>query len=209
MKKIIIIFGIMLLFTGCSKNIETDYKKEISKEEFNIRFGEVYKSNNIEIEAEKIYLSEKNKNLEIENIIKNYLEYSSYFGDLRYLYNYIDLNDDGREEILVYLLGDYVSGTGGSTMIIINSESMEIMEEFTLINNPIMISAEKTEGFKNIIVPVYGGGEKLHFVQLKYDGKNYESNPSVVEEYYKDRKFKGEILIGNEILPKTGIYIEE
>lgn len=137
-------------------------------------------SNAILIDNDKITtsLSEDKENTELAKAIIDKLDLDQEAAkETRYYYNYVDLNDDGVKEIFVELVGSYTSGSGGDTAIIFtdNNGKLEEVEEFTLIHNPVIISDEKTNGWKNIIVPKSGGGAKQEYVALKYNGKNYSN----------------------------------
>lgn len=70
-----------------------------------------FKSDTIDFSNIEYKLSETENNEELEKIIIKYLDYDKKEnGEMVYFYNYIDFNGDGKEEIFVYLIGNYVSG---------------------------------------------------------------------------------------------------
>jgi hypothetical protein len=118
--------------------------------------------------------TEKNKALE-EDIIKVLKLDDDAAQKTRYYYNYIDLNGDGVKEVFVQLVGPSTSGTGGDTGLILKQKnnSFELVQKFTLIRNPIIVSSGKTNEWNDLILEVSGGGAKAHRVQLKFDGTKY------------------------------------
>lgn len=86
----------------------------------------------------------------------------------QYYYNYVDLNGDGTDEIFAVAMGTYTSGTGGDSGLIVNQKDgkLELMQTFTLIQEPVVISDNVTNGYKDIAVTYYNGstGESLYKV---------------------------------------------
>lgn len=130
----------------------------------------------------------------------------------RYYYNYVDLNDDGVNEIFVELVGTYTSGTGGDTAIIFTEVNgrLEEFDEFTLIHNPIIISNEKTNGYRDIIVERSGGGAEKEYVVLKYDGYDY-SDVNESDTLNSIDNVSGVAIISNDMVKDTeqgkGLYL--
>lgn len=141
----------------------------------------------------------KNKALE-EAIIKELKMDDNDAKKTRYYYNFIDLNGDKNKEVFVQLVGPSTSGTGGDTGLIFQqkNDGFKLVQKFTLIHNPIIVSTEKTNEWNNLILEVSGGGVKSHYVQLKFDGNKYP-NPSDAKEIDKNTKVKGIGIIHNDI----------
>ncbi|GAA0178763.1 hypothetical protein SH2C18_17560 [Clostridium sediminicola] len=126
---------------------------------------------------------------------------------LRYYYNRIDLNGDEKPETFVYLVGPSVCGTGGCSALIFESQKDEYkpVSRFTLVNNPIIISKNKTNGWNDIIMDVYGGGIERFFSELKYDNYTYPLNPSVQPKVKEGTKIQGTAIISDDITKNSGI----
>lgn len=59
-------------------------------------------------------MAETEANPELEQAIIDYYEIpEESWGTTKYYYNYVDLNGDGKEEILAVVMGPYTSGSGG------------------------------------------------------------------------------------------------
>ena len=93
-----------------------------------------------------------------------------YFSDTRYYYNYIDLNQDGVEEMIALAVGYFTSGSGGSSAVICTQVDggVRLLQALTMMNPPFIISEETTNGYRDIIM--------LHnnkYVKLTFDGETY------------------------------------
>jgi hypothetical protein len=102
--------------------------------------------------------------------------------DRRFSYSEVDLNDDNEQELFVAMRGRYFCGNAGCTVFLLNSKGEKI-NGFTIVNGPIAVTPDKTNGWHNLVIPSSG-----RFYLVKYNGKSYPGNPSVQPE------FKGEIL---------------
>lgn len=100
---------------------------------------------------------------------------------LHYFASRYDLNGDGKEEVLVYIVGSYTCGTGGCTSLLYEAsgEGYKQVSEFSLINPPIFVSNRNTKGWNDLIVRVSGGGAVAAYRVLRFNGSKYPSNPSV------------------------------
>jgi hypothetical protein len=107
---------------------------------------------------------------ELAQLISDYYEIPEEFADTtRYYYNYVDLNNDGENEILVVVMGPYTSGSGGSSALWVteNAGKLHVNQDFTIVNTPVIISDTVTNGAKEIVVPYYGGGAESQYSLLK------------------------------------------
>lgn len=202
-RRMLIVGGLVLsssIFTGCNKSQNT----------------EVLDLNNkiIEIEDKKIDFSKleyklaETESLEgLEILLKKYLNYNEDFGEIRYFYNYVDLKEGLEDIVFVYLIGDYVSGSGGGTGLLVDLEKLEIISEFSLVQNPIIISDNKTNGQKDIIMRVSGGGVESFYSVLQFDGKDYPENPSL-EKKLDEGKVSGLAIISDNIDINSGIILK-
>src|SRR5436190_6849072 len=78
----------------------------------------------------------------------------------RYYYNKVDLNGDGKPEVLVYVFGKDMCGTGGCDALIFQlvSDKYKMVSDISLVWNPIIVSQHKTHGWNDLIAFVSGGG---------------------------------------------------
>lgn len=89
----------------------------------------------------------------------------------------VDLNNDGRNEMFVGLVGPYFCGSGGCTMILFDQVG-KVLTRFTVVDYPVGIDSETTGGWKNLILE---SKDVPHLV--KHNGKGYPSNPSLLPVY--------------------------
>lgn len=80
----------------------------------------------------------------------------------RYYYNYVDLDGDGIDEILVQLNGEYNTTDDGDTLLIMrqtntadddedDDDGFDIIAKFTAFVNPVIVSDSKTDGYRDLI----------------------------------------------------------
>ncbi|SHO42971.1 hypothetical protein [Anaerocolumna xylanovorans] len=113
-------------------------------------------------------------NGELRDLIVEDMEIpEDYLETTHYYYNYVDLNDDGEDEIFAIVTGPYTSGTGGSTAIWVSKQAgkLHIQEDFTIVNTPIIISDKIENGYHELIVPYYGNSKDQYSVLSYQDGE--------------------------------------
>ena len=124
-----------------------------------------------------------------------------YVAQTKYYYNYVDLNVDGTDEIFVVVMGPYTSGTGGNTAlhIIQTNQGMKVNQVFTLIQTPIIVSDQVTNGVKELVVRYSGGGATGKYVVLTCrDGHFTTVNEGRTIEGLEE--ISGKAIISNDIL---------
>ncbi|EJO5347041.1 hypothetical protein NRP93_001108, partial [Clostridium botulinum] len=138
------------------------------------------KEEGIDFSSIKYICSQKQRDKKLEKALIKEFDLDQYKDSIRYYYNKVDLNEDGNPEIFAYVVGMPVCGTGGCSAAIFedNKGEYKLLARFSLVNNPVIISNNKTNGYKDIIMNVYGGGIENFFALIKYDGTTYPSNPS-------------------------------
>lgn len=87
----------------------------------------------------------------------------------------IDLNGDGKEEVLVNFPSSYFCGTGGCTLLLLDGD-LEPITEFTVTRTPIFAEIAVENGWRVLLVQSEGKWRKL-----VYENGSYPSNPSLVE----------------------------
>lgn len=95
-----------------------------------------------------------------------------------FVYNAVDLNDDGENEYLVGLLGGDWCGSGGCTMLILD-KNFKLNTRMTVVEYPVYVGApgdkEATKGYANIYIQNRDGS----VAKMAWNGKKYPTNPSV------------------------------
>lgn len=161
----------------------------------------------IDFSSVKYYCSENIRDKKLEKAIMDSLGLEEYKDDIRYYYNRIDINDDNKPEVFVYLTGIPVCGTGGCTAAIFSEDEdrYRLLSKFTLVNNPIIITDNRTNGYRDIVMDVYGGGINRIYATMKYDGNSYPSNPSVEPRVRNGTKIKGTAIIADDLSINKGL----
>lgn len=100
---------------------------------------------------------------------------------VRYFYTFEDLNNDGTDEAIAYLVGSYTCGTGGCTAMIfdVNGNEYTLNSQMTLVHTPIVVSETQTNGWQDLVVPVSGGGTTPSDRLVQWTGQSYAANPSM------------------------------
>ena len=124
---------------------------------------------------------------------------------IRYFYNKTDLNEDDKLEVIVYLVGAYSCGTGGCTTLIFQSfdSDYRLISNLTLVNNPIIVSNKKTNGWHDLNLYISGVGINSNYHVVSFDGQEYPSNPSLQPKLSTDSLLTGKALISEQIVFDT------
>jgi hypothetical protein len=141
-----------------------------------------------------------------ENPLKNFLRHylgepyaqSEQEGATQYSAAFVDLNDNGEKEVIVYVTGRDWCGSGGCVMLILAPEgpSYGIVTKTTVTRLPIRVLNTKSNGWHDIsAIARTNGVEPLYEAILSFDGKTYPSNPSVPPAHRLTQKTKGKIAI--------------
>lgn len=118
----------------------------------------------------------------------------------RFVDGFIDLNGDGRAEAIVHLTSNDWCGSGGCTTLVLvrDGDSWRVLTKITITSPPIRVLTSKTNGWRSIAVWVEGGGISPGYeAELRFNGRNYPSNPSVAPA----RRVTGEVA-GTIVIPK-------
>lgn len=104
-------------------------------------------------------LAEADPHPQLEKAIAEYCNVAeSDYSNVRYYYNYVDLNVDGKDEILALVLGGEVAGIDGNMLLLLDESDAEaitahsIRQIFRQVGVPIYISRHMTEGYLDLII---------------------------------------------------------
>lgn len=117
---------------------------------------------------------------------------------IRYLSAFVDLRDDGAQEVIVYVTGRGWCGSGGCDMWILAPEgsSYKVVTHTTITQLPIRVLATKSHGWHDLGVWVQGGGIQPGYeAKLSFDGKTYPSNPSMPPAVPLTKKVPGRVAV--------------
>jgi len=96
-------------------------------------------------------------------------------GRARYVYSRVDLNGDGKDEVLVYLLGSVFCGSGGCNLQLFTPAQggYDLVDEFPISRTPVIVSPQVTEGWHDLFKLESGGGAPASYVRYAFDGRHY------------------------------------
>jgi hypothetical protein len=126
----------------------------------------------------------------------------------RYLVAYRDLNGDGKDEAVVYVIGHDWCGTGGCTTLILarRGSSWKVISRTATTRLPIRILDGTSHGWCSLGVWVQGGGIYPGYEgELRFNGKTYTSNPSEPPAVPM-KGVAGEVLIPNDEKAAKPLY---
>lgn len=100
---------------------------------------------------------------------------------LRYAKAEVDLDGDGAPEILVYVGGSMMCGSGGCNLVVLKREGTGFRQvgDLSVVQLPVGVLDSKTHGWRDLAVSVSGGGMTAGIMKVPFDGKSYADNPTV------------------------------
>ena len=93
----------------------------------------------------------------------------------RYVYARVDLNGDKQDEVLAYVTGRDVCGTGGCPLLLLgrNAEGYRVINSFPVSRLPVTVSPQRTGGWNDLVRLESGGGAPASSVTHTFDGTRY------------------------------------
>jgi hypothetical protein len=165
--------------------------------------------NGINLQDVQIIPAEKQADPTLEQaILANY--FGGAGGETRYFYNRIDLNGDNAPETIVYLVGKTACESGGCITLIFQSDrssQYRLVTQMTQANQPIIVSDNRSNRWKDLVTYVAGGGGVSGYRLLRYDGRSYPSTPSAQPSLPNPTYLRGTAVIGDRIQPDTNAPI--
>ncbi|RUS46854.1 hypothetical protein [Cohnella sp. AR92] len=128
-----------------------------------------------------------------------------------YAYNRLDLNGDGSPETIVFLSGSTFCGSGGCSAAIFRTEdgNYRLLSKLTLVHTPIIVGNTMTNGYRDLIVIISGGGiQEPVYKILKFNGINYPSNPTIEPELPAGARLEGKAILGDDSSLFSGIPLK-
>ena len=108
---------------------------------------------------------------------RDYATYPTEFRpSLKFAFKSVDLNDDKRPEVIVYLTGRLICGSGGCTTSVFSYDGGKLREmvAFNLASEPILVSRKSSHGWKNIIATDRNGAP----LTIEFNGSRYQDDPN-------------------------------
>lgn len=124
---------------------------------------------------------------------------------IRYLYNQVDLNDDGVAEVLVYLSGTPTCNTAGCSLLIFqpSGNGYRLVSRLEAIRNPVIVTDQRTRGWNDLVVYVDDGVGQGAYRRLPFDGRGYPSNPFIQPVITGNTVVTGQAVISDRITSTT------
>jgi hypothetical protein len=118
-------------------------------------------------------------------------------GPIRYFAKQVDLDADGRPELIVHVAGPMVCGTGGCNTIVLtqDGEGLREVATITVTRPPIVVAATSSNGWRDLLVAVSGGGMPAQMARLRFDGSSYPANPTVEPAEALQQHVDGETVV--------------
>jgi hypothetical protein len=150
--------------------------------------------------AQSQYQLRPGQGVSLERFLENYLDEADAGKDMttRYSSALVDLKDDGRQEVIVYVTGRTWCGSGGCRMLVLvpKGSSYRVVTETTITRLPIRVLVTKSNGWHDLGVWVQGGGIQPGYeADLPFAGGTYPSNPSTPPARRLEEKVAGEVVV--------------
>ncbi len=129
--------------------------------------------------------SEAVRDAKLETAIRSVVDLDYGEKDLRYYYNQVDLNNDKKPEILVFLFGRGMCGTSGCNAFLFEKirGKYKLVTAFGPARNPIIVSQTKTKGWLDLVFYNAGGGiVPGYYSRSQFNGRAYPTNPTVEKD---------------------------
>lgn len=115
----------------------------------------------------------------------------------------VDLNGDGVDEIVAYVSGPMLCGTGGCNTLVLQPEGagFAVRMDASVSKLPVTVLDSSSNGWRDIGVRIGGGGGDSGHAVMRFDGTAYPSNPTVPPATVEDDVAQGpmgEILIAED-----------
>ena len=132
-----------------------------------------------------------------ESSIKQFITSMNGNKSTDYAVAFRDLDGDGQSEAIVRLSGDWC-GSGGCNALILKRKKngWNIVSKIMVTRTPIRVLDDVSHGWHSIGVWVQGGGIlKGYEAELRFNGKSYPSNPSMIPANKSSNRTTGEVVI--------------
>jgi len=121
---------------------------------------------------------------DVRTFLKTYLQKEmggADIGPTKAAIAFFDLNADGNEEAIVYVVGSMWCGSGGCNALVLtpSGDGFEVVMDASVTRTPIGVLDTATNGWRDLFVSIAGGGIAAGTVAMKFDGNSYPDNPTV------------------------------
>jgi hypothetical protein len=132
----------------------------------------------------------------------------------RYLYNRVDLDGDGRPEVLAYVHGTSSCGSAGCLLLVYQRAGggYELVSRINGAENPVFVSEWRTNGWRDLIAPVRWGEVEGRTVRdyhavLAFDGGSYPEQFPGAEPLGAAARVRGVAYFAGELSERSGFAL--
>jgi hypothetical protein len=102
----------------------------------------------------------------------------------RYVHAATDLDGDGRDEVLVYLMGTFFCGTGGCNLQVYRSTAggYALVSDVPISRLPVVVAETRSNGWRDLWRLESGGGAPSTRVRHGFDGERYREKERIPTE---------------------------
>ena len=102
-------------------------------------------------------------------------------GTLLYRSGTVDLDGDGTDEILAYVGGPMLCGTGGCGLVVLQhtGKGLQKVGDIGPSQLPVGVFESSTFGWRDLAVSIYGGGGQSGVAKVPFGENAYADNPTV------------------------------
>lgn len=160
-----------IMFAGCGTNKAEQENSAGTEADSGKLFG-FGKDDGDEPVVESKYAEEK-EYPQLAEFLASYYEISGeQRQQTRYYYNYVDLNEDGKEEIFSVVISDELEVSDGDPVLLLLTEEngvFSVIEDFGTVHTPILIRETMTNGWHDIELRIYGRGLEDGYLICHYN----------------------------------------
>lgn len=110
----------------------------------------------------------------------------------------IDLDGDGRDELIVHISGIRWCGSGGCMTLVLrtNGDSYEVVTRIRVTPTPVRVLATESDGWRSLSVPIAAAGPRPAYeAELPFDGESYPPNPTTPPARPLEGDVRGEVIV--------------
>jgi hypothetical protein len=126
----------------------------------------------------------------------------------RYSAAFVDLNGDGKPEVIAHITGRDWCGSGGCTTLVLAQKGScyRVVARLTITRPPIRVLATKSHGWRDIGVWMQGGGIQPGYeADLFFNGKTYRGRDEATLKASKPLTKR--VLPGKTVIPRTALTL--
>lgn len=117
-----------------------------------------------------------------------------------------NLHGGAPDEIVAYLHGPRVCGSGGCNLLILErrGSGYRVVARASVTRAPIRMLSTRSTGWRDLSVAVSGGGMAPRQVRLRHGANGYPANPTILPEAERVAADAGTVLIAD---PPSGVAL--